>query len=123
MKTIIIGHALKPGKTAIATALTKADTYRIGAEWRSAQELAHNTAVEEVKHFGRHTTLKGEVLWAEAPDSPATQVQILDIRLVEPARLTEADFQALGYANRADYMADWGDILGDKIWLMRIKQV
>lgn len=125
MQTIIVGnaHGLRDGKNAIATAITRADMFRQGGEWHSAGELAHNTVVEAVNHFGRHTTTTGEVLMVEALDSPAVKVQVEDIKVVELDRLTDADFQALGYADLADYMADWGDVIGSRVWLMRIRRV
>lgn len=98
MKSIIVGNTngLKRGKNAIATAVTRADTYRTGdQQWRSAQGLEHGTMVDEVNHFGRHTTARGEVLRVESIDGPAVKVEVQDIRLVEPDKLTDADFQSL----------------------------
>jgi hypothetical protein len=125
LKTIIVGNTngLKRGKTAIATSLTRADTWRVGDSWHGTQDLTHDTAVDEVNHFGRHTTARGEVLRVESLDGPAVTVRILDIRAVEPDRLTETDFRALGYRDKADYASDWGEVMGDKIWLMRIEQM
>ena len=124
MQTIIVGntHGLREGKNAIATAITRADMFRQGSVWHSASVLEHNTVVEAVNHSGRHTTTTGEVLLVESLDSPPVKVQVEDIKAVELDRLTDADFQALGYADRADYMADWGNVIGSRVWLMRIRR-
>lgn len=125
MKSIVVGNTngLKRGKTAIATALTRADTYRANGKWQSAQDLEHGTSVEAVNHFGRHTTERGEVLNAESIDGPTVKIKVVDIQAVEPDRLTESDFRALGYTDQADYMADWGEVFGSKVWLMKVQRV
>jgi hypothetical protein len=125
VKTIVVGnkHGLSPGKTFIATPLTRADGYREGDKWYSAADLAHDTVVEAVNHFGRHTTETGETLLVKSLDSPTVKVQVLRIRAVEVDKLTETDFRLLGYANRADYLADWGDVQGPRIWLIDIKRL
>lgn len=46
-----------------------------------------------------------------------------DIRAVETDKLTDQDFQALGYRDRADYMADWGEVFGGRVWLMKIRRL
>lgn len=117
-------HGLGQQRTAIATAFTRADTYRAdGQAWRSAQDLPHDTPVDEVNHFGRHTTARGEVLRVSSVDGPIVDVKVLDIRAVETKQLTDADFRTLGYVNYDDYAADWGAAFGDRVWLMRIEQV
>lgn len=125
MKTITVGntHGLQQGKTAIATTLTRADTYRAGEQWRPARNLPHNTSVEAVNHFGRHMTERGDILRVVSIEGPAVQIEVQDIRAVETDKLTDQDFQALGYRDRADYMADWGDVFGSRIWLMKIRRL
>lgn len=47
-------------------------------------------------------------------------VQIVSIMMVEPGRLGEGDFRDLGYPSRQAYMADWGEVMGDRVWIYRI---
>jgi len=122
MQTIVVGnaHGLRPGKNAIVTPITRADRCRIGAAWRSPADLPHDTSVDEVNHFGRHTTSRGEVLRVESLGLAPIMVEVLYIQVAEVAKLTDSDFRSLGYTDRADYMADWGEISGPRVWLYRI---
>jgi hypothetical protein len=124
VKSIVVTStdSFRHGKTALATGLTSADTYRDGEQWQSAKDLPHNTYVSEVNHFGRHTTTKGEVMLVESLlGEPSVKVEVIDIRAVDPERLTSADFQALGYTDKAEYMGDWGEVFGSRIWLLHIR--
>lgn len=126
MRKLFLGNTngLKRGKTIIATPITRADTYRSnGQGWQSAQALPHNTPVDEVNHFGRHSSVRGELVRIESLDNPPVNVEIVDIRAVETDKLIDADFVSMGYRDRADYMADWGDVFGGRLWIMRIRRV
>jgi hypothetical protein len=125
MKQVTVGNinGIRQGKRALAAPVTRADTYRTDEGWRSAADLEHGTSVAEVNHYGRHTTAKGDRLLVKAIDGDKAEVDVLDIRLVEPDKLTDQDFQALGYDNRTDYMTDWGDVFGPRIWLMNVRIV
>lgn len=128
MKTVIVGNTngLKRGKTAIATSLTAMDQFQPldSNQWHSADEAEHGTPVKAVNHFGRHVTEQGDILLVESikKDTPA-RVEVLEIRAVDVDQLMEEDFQALGYTGRDDYMLDWGHIMGNRVWLIRIKHL
>lgn len=123
MQTIVVGnaHGLRPSKNAIAAPITRADRCRIGTTWHPAAELPHGTSVDEVNHFGRHTITRGEALRVESLGLAPIMVEVLAIQVTEVAKLTDSDFQSLGYTDRADYMADWGEINGPRVWLYRIE--
>lgn len=125
MQTIVIGntHGLRPDKHVIATAVTRADTYLENGAWHSAAGLPHGTVVQAVNHFGRHVTTTGEELLVRSLEREPVKIRVREIRLVEVDRLTDADFRAMGYKDRADYQADWGEIMGNRVWLMEIKRL
>ncbi len=48
-------------------------------------------------------------------------VQIMEIRLVECARLTDREIGELGYNTRAAYLEEWGQTLSKRrAWFMRV---
>lgn len=46
-----------------------------------------------------------------------------EIRAVETAQLTDTDFATLGYVNLDEYKADWGDLFGSRLWLIRVHPI
>jgi hypothetical protein len=115
---------IRNGKRVVMVSITRKDQYRVGQEWHSAAEITHDTSADEVRHFGRHTTLKGDVMRIESIVSGAPiDVEILSIRAVEVSKLTPESFVQMGYINRADFMADDGKIVAEKAWIMAIKPV
>jgi len=112
------------GKRCIVTSVTKADRYRVGDAWHNAVGIEHDTPADEVTHFNRHTSVKGATVHVNPLlDEPSIDVQILSIRAVDPRRLSPETFTQLGYIDYDDYMADWGRVFGDRVWLMAIKPV
>lgn len=114
-------------KTAMLTVATWADYYRLGEDWRDLQMWRlwnHGKYVNEVSHLGEYTTVQGDILTV-CPmdrDDVVCQVQITEIRMVDCENLTDQEIHELGYLNREEYNAQWGDINTDdssRGWFMR----
>jgi type 1 glutamine amidotransferase len=111
-------------KRCTATAITSVDQYRIGDVWYSAKGIAHGTHADEVRQANRYTFVKNDVIRINPLfEGVPINVQIVSIRAVEVAKLTDSDFAQLGYINVDDYTSDGGDIYGPRVWLMAIKPV
>ncbi len=121
---IVNVNGMKQGKAALLTSATKQDRYRIGSVWYPLSTWQHGKQVDEVNHFGRHSTAIGDIINVKSIEGESVaQVKVLAIEMAEPERLADDDFQALGYASREEYMADWGSLFGQKTWLLRIKPI
>lgn len=124
MKSIVVGNVngLRQGKRILVTGVTRADTYRPrDGTWRGALDLPHGTAVQAVNIAGRHPFEVGDRLRVDAINGETADVEVIGIRLVETAQLTNADFQAAGYDDHDAYQRDWGDVMGDRLWFYHIK--
>lgn len=124
MKSIVVGNVngLRQGKRILVTGVTRADTHRTrDGTWRGAIDLPHGVAVRAVNVAGRHQFAVGDKLHVDALNGETADVEITGIKLVETARLTDADFQAAGYDGRDAYQRDWGDVMGDRLWFYHIK--
>lgn len=120
MRIIVTSSAMSRDKTAIASALTRRDGAQIEGKWVHAADLAHGTQVDQVNHFGQFLSVKGEYAKVEVVEGRSAVVRIVEIRAMAVDQMTDADFNALGYADRAAYDADWGQVYGAKIWYMKI---
>ncbi|GAB4575892.1 MAG: hypothetical protein Kow0077_29660 [Anaerolineae bacterium] len=113
-------------KTALMTVATWGDFYRIGENWYTLQQWRqwqHGRAVNEVNHMGEYNTKLGDVLYVCPPESDdiVCQVQVMEIRMVDIARLTDEEFRELGYASQKDYDRVWGAMSdgSEHGWFMR----
>ena len=101
-------------KTAMMTIATLADYYRVDDEWHHLhrwQTWKHGRQVHEVSHLGEWTTGLGDLLAVcpLASDAIVCQVQVVEIRMVDCDRLTDAEIRELGYATRQEYQAQWDE--------------
>lgn len=120
---IILDHErMQRAKTAMLAMVTKQDRCRINGTWYSVnQRWQHGQPVEEVNHYGKHTTALGDVIIAQRIDEiTIAHVQVNAIEMADTNQLTEADINALGYADRAEFNADWGEVFSGRCWLFRI---
>lgn len=124
---IILDHErMARSKTAMLTPATRQDQYRVGARWHTFDpaDWEHGRAVDEVNHFGRHRTEVGDVIIAKRIDQVViAHVQVQGIRMADTAKLTPDDLTALGYGSRAEFMADWGEAVSGRVWLMEIRHL
>ena len=120
MKSIIFlnKNGLRPNKHVLVGMVTKIDHAQLKdhSGWTSANLLTHGTTAQAVKHAGRHIFEVGDAIAVKALDGVYAEIELIGIRLVEVDRLTEVDFHAVGYDNRAEYMSDWGDVVGARAW-------
>lgn len=128
MKRIIVlnENGMRRAKTAMLTMVTRGDTCRIGDTWISLQDpsLQLETYVDEVSHFGRHTTAAGDVIEVLGiTKTPIAQVQVQSIQLRHTDSFTTDDYAALGYSSSTDYATDWGKVVAGRVWWMQIERV
>lgn len=110
-------------KTAMIVQAPTGDRFRIGDQWGVVSAESWNTgqAVDEVNHFNRHSTALGDVLIVERIDRViVAHVQVTGIQMQHTDTLTDADIVALGYADRGEFMEDWGNAFAGRVWLMSI---
>ena len=82
----------------------------------------HGDGVHAVNHFGRHTSeVGGFITVYDLARKEIGTVQIMAIRLVECARLTDREIGELGYDTRAAYLEEWGRTLSKRrAWFMHV---
>lgn len=123
MRTIIVSGAerIKNGKRAMLTAATTQDSYRLGAVIRNADDWQHGRQVDEVVHFGRHSTQVGEKVAIEDDEGRAQGfIRIDGIRMVDTLNLTDADLKALGYSSFAEFEAEEPGYVNRRAWFVSI---
>jgi hypothetical protein len=123
-------------KTALLIPAVPNDYYRTSAigphpddGWRARDEgFIHGRMVHTVSHFGPYdgtspyvTATGGQVSIRALPSRERLQAQVTEIRMVECARLSDAEIGELGYSNRVAYMDDAGRTMQQrKAWFVRI---
>lgn len=121
MRTIIVEDGKKllgSRKGAIMTPVTKADQFKTGEQWTPVGDLAHNAQVQAVRHFGRHTSEIGERLIVESDEEERIGTfEVMSIRLVETAQLTDADAALAGYASLAALLERVGT---RRMWFLEV---
>lgn len=109
-----------PDKSALLTGVTRMDEYRQDSTWRHLDDgWQHGRSVDAIQHAGKRHFSAGDVLQINNMLSqPVAQVMITTIEMIETKQMTDADAQALGYRDKAEYMAEgyMGDARG---WLIR----
>ncbi|MEB2351837.1 MAG: hypothetical protein OZ924_10530 [Burkholderiaceae bacterium] len=87
-------------KTALLTFAVGADRYRVhqDAPWQPRdQAFEHGKTVYSVNHSRMYTTTRGEICSIRAlPGRQRVTLQVVEIRMVEVARLTGDEIRALG---------------------------
>lgn len=115
------------GKRCVCAQLTRSDSYRSAGQdtWTSNDTIEHDTRASEIRIAGGRYVFKvGDTVQINPLlEGKPIQVQILSIRAVEPKKLTAASWVQLGYIDYEDYMADWGEVFGERVWLMAIKPI
>lgn len=123
-EVIVLDHErMQRAKTAMLTPATGSDRYRIGAAWHTVDQgtWVHETHVDEVTHFGRHSTAPGDVLIVKRIDETViAHVQVLDILMANTSELAAPDLAELGYASRSEFDQDWGEVVAGRVWLLHI---
>ena len=138
MRTALL-HAeriLDGSKTALLIPAIPSDHYRTSAirlwpdgDWRARDAgFVHGRMVHTISHYGPYesktgyvTATGGFVSIRALPSRERIQVQVTEIRMVECARLSEAEMRELGYPDREAYMADAGRTMQRrKAWFVRI---
>ncbi len=126
MQTVIVKHGaqLLENKTAMMIPATTADQWRVGDTWSGFDVWKHGRQVEEVNHFGRHTTSLGETLEIQDIDSMeiVCKVQVVGIRMVISDQLTDDELRELGHGSREALAEDIGTS-PRKMWYMRVAVV
>jgi hypothetical protein len=123
MRTIIVSNAaqIQNGKRAMLIAATLQDTYRQGAMTASADEWQVGRQVDEVTHFGRHSTRVGEKVAVEDDEGRRFGVvRIEGIRMVDTLNLTDEQIRTLGYATFAEFHDREPSYVNRRAWLVSI---
>jgi hypothetical protein len=123
MNTIAVknGKRVIHGKSAILTPATNQDRHRAGADWQTWEHWTPGGAVQEVEHFGRHTTRLGDTFMVR--DVPSGElvcpVEVVQIRMTDTGSLTADELADLGYASREAF--DQENPMRDRrVWLMHV---
>jgi len=127
-KPILIANDIGfDNKTAIITFASNADTCRLtpGGQWLNAvRQWTPGQTVVEVNHFGRHTTVAGDILALETIKGKImAHVEVMGITMVNGEDLTTEQIADLGYTSRQAYEDDWGKALAGKAWYMSIHKL
>lgn len=127
---------LDGSKAALLIPAVPNDHYRTSAiglwpddDWHTRDDgFVHGRMVHIVSHFANYdgvigyvTATGGTISIRALPSRERLQAQVTEIRMVECARLSDAEIGELGYPDRAAYMDDAGRTMQHrKAWFVRI---
>jgi len=116
---------LPTNKTVLVTSANGADHYWVGSVMHVLRtEFRHGKKVDKVSLMSRHHMAIGEAINVRGLDGNIiATVLVKSLQMVNPELLDDADFTEMGYRDRVEYMADWGEIFGRRVWLLRIERL
>jgi hypothetical protein len=103
--------------SAVLVRMTGFETARIGKEWIQPEALEEGQLVDEIRYFGRHSIRPGNTLslYQAGKEMP---VEVIDIRRVHPAQLTQALIEELGFSSLEEYVHATGRSLPEQAWYL-----
>ena len=109
-------------KTALLAPATRSDQALIDGEVVTLDAVPLRAPVQQVQHFGRHASTVGEPIAARSVSTGSQyDALITALYLIRSDDLTPEELGALGYEDRSDFDAEWGDKLKHRrAWFIRI---